>query len=85
MTTNQKCKESDTGFIHDVTLMQKSKKGRNYSNFTFQTSPTKHKRVVGFDQKSHQIAKHMQTTGSLTKTLGAKEEMNNCSLIKEQQ
>ena len=73
MTTNQKCKESDTGFIHDVTLMQESKKGRNYY-FTLQTSPTKYKRVVGFDHKSHQIAKHMQTTGSPTKILGAREE-----------
>ena len=74
MTTNHKHKESDTGFIHDVTLMQKSKKGRNYYNFTLQTSPTKYKRVVGFDHKSHQIAKHMQTTGSPTKIPGAREE-----------
>lgn len=57
----------------NVTLMQKSKKGKNY-NFIFQTSPTKYKRAVGFDHKSHQIAKHMQTTGSPTKILGAREE-----------
>lgn len=30
--------------------------------------------MVGFDQKSYQIAKHMQTTGSPTKILGAGEE-----------
>ena len=56
--------------------MQKSKKGRNYYNFTLQTSPTtcKYIRVVGFDHKSHQIAKHMQTTGSPTKILGARED-----------
>lgn len=45
--------------------------GRSYSNFTFQTSPTKCRRVVGFAQECHQIAKHMQTTCSPTKIVGA--------------
>lgn len=61
--------------------MQKTKKGRNYYNFTFQTSPTKCKRVVGFDQKSYLIAKHMQTTGSPTKILGTGEEKEQLFII----
>jgi len=53
--------------------MKKGKTGRDYCTFTFQTSPDKFAKVIGFDQKSHQQAIHFEKTKSPSKILSARE------------
>ena len=54
--------------------MKKGKTGRGYYTFTFQTSPDKFARAIGFDQKSHQQAIHFNKTKSLSKISSARED-----------
>ena len=54
--------------------MKKGKTVRDYYTFTFQTSPDKFARAIGFDQKSHQQAIHFEKTKSPSKILSARED-----------
>ena len=54
--------------------MKKGKSGTDYYTFSFQTSPDKFAKVIGFDQKTHQQAIHYEKTKSPSKILSARED-----------
>lgn len=66
--------DTPPGFVHSVSPMKKAKTGRDYYTFTFQTSPNKFTKAIGFDQKSHQQAIHFEKTKSPSKILSARDD-----------
>ena len=60
--------------MHSVSPMKKGKSGTDYYTFSFQTSPDKFAKVIGFDQKTHQQAIHFEKTKSPSKILSARED-----------
>ena len=66
--------DTPPGFVHSVSPMKKGKSGTDYYTFSFQTSPDKFAKVIGFDQKTHQQAIHFEKTKSPSKILSARED-----------
>ena len=66
--------DTPPGFVHSVSPMKKGKSGTNYYTFSFQTSPDKFAKVIGFDQKTHQHFIHFEKTKSPSKILSARED-----------
>lgn len=66
--------DTPPGFVHSVSPIKKARTGRDYYTFSFQTSPNKFTKVIGFDNKSHLQAIHFQNTGSPSKILSARED-----------
>lgn len=61
-------------FVHSVSSTKKGKSGTDYYTFSFQTSPDKFAKVIGFDQKTHQHFIHFEKTKSPSKILSARED-----------
>lgn len=60
--------------MDSVSSTKKGKSGTDYYTFSFQTSPDKFAKVIGFDQKTHQQAIHFEKTKSPSKILSARED-----------
>ena len=69
-----KQKGSDTGFLHSVLPLKKSRTNKDYFVCSLQTSSSKYTRVVGFDKKNHEQALHCNKTGSPLKLVGVTEQ-----------
>lgn len=69
--------DTDAGFIHSLSPLKRARNGRDYYNFTLQTSPTKFTKVIGFDKKSHTQAQHFHTAGSPAKLLNINDKQGD--------
>lgn len=69
--------DTDAGFIHSLSPLKRARNGRDYYNFTLQTSPTKFTKVIGFDKKPHTQAQHFHTAGSPAKLLNINDKQGD--------
>lgn len=73
---SRKRKDSEVGFVHSLSPIKKKKNDETKLWYTFQlqTSPSKFKNCIGFNQRLHANVKHFESTGSPTKLLNINEK-----------
>eukprot|EP00794_Sanderia_malayensis_P021220 gene21220-23302_t len=70
-----------SGYIHSLSPVKRSRKNNYYYDFALQVSPTKVRRVVGFNADAHATSQQAQTSKHAVELKNVKESDTNDALI----
>ena len=76
--------DSHRGYIHNLSVMKRSRNQNQWYDFDFQTSPSKLRRVVGFNITNHSMLQEHEASKTAV-TLKNTEQSSNNDIIFNQQ